>query len=77
MSVELMSKADAIAKVRAAGFTHKFERGASGDFGHGSRLYYASPSEARNPHGWPVSYASVSMVLRGRWSYQIFGEAAP
>lgn len=66
-----MKKADAIAEVKARGYTHHFDTGESGDCGYGSRLYFRRPGLQVTP---TINTATVSQVPGAGWLSSYFGE---
>lgn len=57
-------KTQAIAAVKAQGYTHHEGTGESGDHGYGSREYFSKPGCARNTWGAALDTADVSKVGR-------------
>lgn len=59
------TKKAAVRRLFNAGFTEHVDTSESGDFGPGSREYYARPDTPLNDHGWPIETANVSRITSG------------
>lgn len=61
------TKEEAVATVARMGFTDHVSTSESGDWGPGSREYYAKPGAEKNEHGMPLRVKTVSMMGINRW----------
>lgn len=68
-----MTKSQAIAQLKALGYTVLFDTSSSGDYGYGSRLYFKHPEAPVNQYGYPLRmYGTVSKVKGNQWQVGVF-----